>query len=113
MKCEICGKEIEKSYYSNAVLCSSECHTKHFWIGYVARKDEKNIVRHKGVHYVIGNEKSTSCFRGFDGARFTIYFKDGRTVQTSNLWYQGTIPQGFRNILKDNADRIENGWKVQ
>ena len=25
MRCIICGKEVEKSHYMNAVLCSDEC----------------------------------------------------------------------------------------
>lgn len=103
MICEICGKEIEKSFYSNATLCSDECFSKHYWLRFVAKKNDKDVVRCNGTHYVIGDEDSRSCFRGFDGKRFKICFFDGRVVETTNLWCQGDIPEEFREELKDNA----------
>ena len=109
MVCEICGKEIEKSYYRDNVLCSTECFYKHYWLEFVKNKDDKDMVRHNGNHYVIGDENSQSCFRGFDGARFVIYFNDGRIVETTNLWGQGAIPEEFRDRLTDNVFKIERG----
>lgn len=50
MKCEICGKEIEKSSYSSAILCSSECFGKHFWNEIV--KDKNNRIIINGHCYV-------------------------------------------------------------
>ena len=55
MKCEICGKEIEKSSYSNAILCSSECFGKHFWNEIV--KDKNNRIIINGNCYVDGGNK--------------------------------------------------------
>lgn len=109
MVCEICGKEIEKSYYSGNILCSTECFNKHYWLEFVEKKNDKDMVRYNGTHYVIGDEDSKSCFRGFDGTRFVVYFNDGRVVETSNLWHQGTIPEEFREELKDNVFKIERG----
>ena len=103
MICEICGKEIEKSYYSDNVLCSTECFKKHYWLEFVEKKNDKDMVRCNGTHYVIGDENSKSCFRGFDGRRFKICFFDGRVIETTNLWCQGDIPEEFRKELKDNA----------
>ena len=107
MKCEICGKEIEKNYYGDNILCSKECFTKHYWLGFVARKKDKDVVRINGIHYVIGDENSLSCFRGFDGQRFRVYFIDGRVVETTNLWHQGQIPKEFLEELQDNAFKLE------
>lgn len=44
------------------------------------------------------------AFRGFSGRRFWIRFKDGSTLTTNNLWYQGKIPDEFRDELPDTAE---------
>lgn len=105
MKCVICGKEIEKSMFSNAVLCSAECHTKYFWREIIAEKD-KHIVIDGMCYYDGGNVDSRSrhMFLGFSGRRFWIRFKDGRTVTTNNLWHNGKIPEEFRDQLPDTAE---------
>ena len=103
MICEICGKEIEKSYYSCGNICSDKCFNKYYWGIHIKNKNDKRSVRCNGTHYVIGDENSKSCFRGFDGRRFKICFFDGRVVETTNLWCQGDIPEEFRKELKDNA----------
>lgn len=103
MKCVICGKEIEQSSYGNAVLCSSECFHDHYWQERVNNKESKKQVIIGGNVYQIGDEDSTSCFRGFGGSRFEIEFFDGRKVTTTNLWSNGEIPEKFKEQLPDNA----------
>lgn len=105
MKCVICGKEIKQSSYSNAILCSSDCFHKHFW---------KEIIAEKECHIVIdgkcycdgGNVESPSpyTFLGFAGRKFWIRFFDGKKLTTNNLWYQGEIPDEFRDQLPDTAE---------
>lgn len=104
MRCEVCGKEIERSSYANAVLCSSECYTINFWNEKIALKDHKQVARINGVHYWI--EERETGFKGFDGAKHTIQFNDGRIVETDNLWTQGAIPEKYREALPDNAKFI-------
>lgn len=101
MKCEICGKEIEKSAYSNAILCSSDCHTDHYWLERVNNQHSPTQVVINGNMYQIVSEDS--CFKGFDGRRFFIEFFDGRKVTTTNLWSNGTIPDKYRGRIPDNA----------
>lgn len=63
-----------------------------------------------GHHYIIEDEFSTSSFRGFGGRKFQILFDDGYSVATTNLWYQGEIPQEFG--IKNNAKFKEDlKWK--
>ena len=105
MKCVICGKEIEKSQYTNAVLCSSKCFNKHFWLEIIAEKDKHIII--DGKCYCDGgnvDEPNHHMFLGFSGRRFWIRFKDGSTLTTNNLWYQGEIPDEFRGELPDTAE---------
>lgn len=99
MKCIICGKEIEKSLYMNADLCSSECFGVNFWNECL---DDKAIII-DGVCYHDGGKKPIgySGFLGFGGAVHKIRMNDGTIIETNNLWYNGKVPED-RNI-KDNA----------
>lgn len=57
-------------------------------------------------HYVIGTEPSANAPRyllGFGGARKHFRFHDGREVISHNVWYQGKIPNHFRERMPDNA----------
>lgn len=101
MKCSICGKQIEKSMYSNDVLCSSECFKIDYWNGKVKIVNDADVVRVNGEHYYIGKEDEN--FKGYGGRRFKVSFFDGRIVETTCLWNNGTIPESFKHKLPDNA----------
>ena len=101
MKCQVCGKEIDKSKYSNGIICSPECFERNFWLEKIRNKDQYIIVNNE--IYAIGEEDSKSIFRGFGGANYIIKFFDGAEVSTTNLWYCGEIPEEFRDQLPDNA----------
>lgn len=105
MKCVICGKEIEKSQYSNAVLCSGTCFYKHFWNEIVAEKKQHIIIN--GECYRDGGNVDNPNyydFLGYSGRRFWIRFFDGREITTNNLWYQGKIPNEFLSQLPNTAE---------
>lgn len=102
MKCIICKKEIEKSYYSNAILCSQECHTKNFWQEYVSTKNNPYHIVIEGQHYVVGKEE-TIGFKGFNGKTFVILKNNKNLIVTTNLWCQGEIPLEFREKLPNNG----------
>ena len=105
MKCTVCGKEIEKSCYSNAVLCSSKCYCLNFWQEIITEKEEHIIINGQ-CYYDDGEVKNPDrhLFLGHAGRRFWIKFFDGRTITTNNLWSQGDIPEEFREELPDNAE---------
>ena len=109
MRCEICGKEIEKSMYGNAILCSRECHTEKYWLDRVdaIEKDPYEFTIIDGVCYYFNRNKpietNMGLFHGFDGKHFKIRFNNGVTYETNNLWHNGTVPKKFRDKLKNNA----------
>ena len=45
-------------------------------------------------------------FKGFGEHHFKIRLNTGETIETSNLWHQGVIPDEFKESLKDNAEFI-------
>ena len=100
--CVECGET--KSVHSGDIkrlVAEQLCFTCNFWREKVAMRDNPNVARIEGKHYMIEDEHSNS--RGFGGDRFVIFFADGRRVETHNLWFQGDIPAHFRNRLPDNA----------
>ena len=99
MKCVICGKEIEKSMYSNADLCSRACFGEYFWNDTL---DETAIIIN-GECYHDGGMKPAGYtgFLGHAGRYFKIQMNDGRIIETNNLWYNGEVPK--ERCVKDNA----------
>ncbi len=75
-----------------------------FWSGWVARRDEPQVARVRGEHYVIGaRAHEPHDGLGFYGQEFTLRFHDGREISTNNLSWQGVIPEEWRPDLPDNA----------
>ena len=108
-KCKICGKTEESSHWINGkeMLEKEHCFECNYWLSLheddiTNRKDHKYVITN-GVHYVIEPEDSTDFFRGFGGAKVKIKFFDGTEVLSTNLWYQGVIPERFRDIMPDNG----------
>ena len=114
MKCEICGKEFTTFAYGEGVfrnLCGdSKCFNTKFWQEKVksVKEDPSKFVVVKGECYYVGDENDRSSFRGHNGARFKIRRDDGTVFITTNLWYNGEIPQEFRKFLPDNAEFVKD-----
>lgn len=99
MKCIICGKEVEKSRYSNAALCSSECFSVDFWNNTL--DDTAIIIAGECYHDGGAKPEGYSGFLGHSGRQFKIKMNDGRVIKTNNLWYNGEVPK--ERCIEDNA----------
>lgn len=116
--CVECGKASANEWIESVATRLAEkslCHDCGFWDEWVERADrgdDDKIVRVDGNHYHIGDEMSSSLFRGFGGRKFVIRFHDGREVTSTNLWGQGDIPAHFRKRLPDNAEFVKY-WETQ
>jgi hypothetical protein len=87
------------------------CHHCYFWhekIHWMANaKDAARCVRTSDfIHFTIGDEQIRGS-RGHSGRPFIVTFRNGGTVRTTNLWFQGPIPERFRDRLTPNADVCE------
>lgn len=130
MKCVVCGREVKRSCYSNAILCSSECYHTNYWDEQVKNKDNPNIVRIDGVQYTIDGIAGEVCldsfdnidsltdkdlailhnsatYGGYEGKRFKIKLDNGTIIDNCILWGNGLIPESFRSLLPDNAKFIK------
>ncbi len=106
--CEWCGRyELPDHYSSKETLKKRRaCFGCNFWLEYVERRDEPQLLRVEGNQFSVGDEKkSESWMRGHGGRQFR--WRDLRThdVRTStNLWSAGKISERFRAMLPDNAE---------
>lgn len=106
MNCKICGADISNSHYKDCGLCNSDrCFSINYWNERVEQQknNDPNLVVINDVVYQIGDENSRSTFRGYDGRTFEIEFFDGRMVTTTNLWFNGGIPEDFKDKIHNNA----------
>ena len=100
MICEVCHKEFFKRSYGGEYqdVCSSECFHRKFWQGIVEYKDDYIVIGYEC--YYIGDEHSTSSFRGHSGRKFRLLeLRTDKIIETTNLWYKGSIPEEFRPLL--------------
>lgn len=106
--CRECGNlDAAEGANGDQLSRRSLCFSCNFWQEWVERDEADPLsVRVDGCHYHIGDEKSSSSFRGFGGRLFSIRFFDGREVTTTNLWCQSDIPTHFRDRLPDNAEFV-------
>ena len=104
--CAECGEHVMDARLEE-MLFRCVCFHCNFWLNWVERLThpdyENHIARINGNHYLIAAEDAFAVPRGFSGTRFAILFKDGRRVETTNLYHNGIIPLRFRNRLPDNA----------
>lgn len=106
MNCKLCSKEISFEFMEpckTQLKVNQLCFNCNFWHNYVLRKNDKRIVRVKGLHYCIAPELDKPEYGGYGGHKWYIKFFDGRLAVTTNLWHQGTIPAHFRLQLPNNA----------
>ena len=90
-------------------IAAGRCFICHYWVallsasmGVIVEKEGKRI------HYTIGTRKIPSRHNGFSGAWWVIHYKDGRIVETCDLWYQGGIPERFWHLCEINAIKVHN-----
>ena len=104
--CEICGREFDKKHFSGKFenICGlGNCFHEKFWRIIADEKDE-HVFINGGSYYI--EDENKGGIRGFDGRKFRIRKNDGTEIVTTNLWYQGQIPDNFKDILPDNAEFI-------
>ena len=109
-KCTECGKHESGDWMEDVakdLIRRGVCFSCNFWLEKVDMVGKKKVARINGKHYMIGREDAPSLmFRGFGGTKFTVRFFDGRVVETTNLWHQGTVPEHFKERLPDNAEFV-------
>lgn len=108
--CKICGKEFSRKVFNPPYedICSFECFDENFWLEwiyeYMQEPDLHAII--KGNAYSIGKENVSLYAKGCDGRKFKIKKNDGSIIVTTNLRFNGEIPDKYRDKLADDADFV-------
>lgn len=102
MKCEVCGKEILCSQYSNCNICSSECHTKYFWKNFIKTIDERKVLIDGSTVFIY--EPHDISKESFSGRQFELNFNDKHVEISNYIWFIGNIPPEFKEQLPDNIN---------
>ena len=119
IKCKVCGNTDnlnrwdDKCNITKIMETENVCFNCAFWFEKIAETNNNTVIVN-GIRYTIGDDNSTSYFKGFGGAEFNIEFFDGRKVVSHNLWCQGEIPENFRSYpeLQDNARFVQNNKEI-
>lgn len=94
----------------NALMENQWCFNCWFWEEKVGWLGNPDVVRIDGRHYAIKPDPPEGTNRslwGAGGRGFIIRFFNSREVKTHNLWYQGKIPEHFKDRLPDNAEFVK------
>jgi hypothetical protein len=111
-KCSKCGKENFSTSYCKSELIKMEnrkmCFGCSYWYDRYLNRDNINQIVVNGEMYQVGPENQPkSRFRGFGGRKFKIKrLLTGEEFETTNLWYNGEIPECFKQDFKNNAEFI-------
>lgn len=91
-----------------SVAMCAPCFYWEFWDEKVRNLGKRSVIV-DGSHFMLGDPREESwpnSMKGHGGAKYRIRFFDGREVTTTSLWYQGNIPEAFRDKLPDNAEFV-------
>jgi len=112
VRCMECGYEKELMFDESTVtrlILSQRCFECDFWYRLYILRDDPSMVRIDGKNYHLGQEYGVKeDAKGFGGRRFDIRFFKGATITTTNLSFNGVIPDNFKERLPDNAEFVED-----
>lgn len=112
LECCVCKRPIYLGWMESVekpLIDLKECFYCNHWMGLIRGKNNIVIERDgERSHYQDGGRKTKHQFNGFGGTNFRIRFTDGRTLETCDLWHQGTIPERFYDLLPVNAEFVRD-----
>lgn len=110
-ECCLCNESEEANYFDNKRMVDKQfCFNCNFWDERVEDYIRGESIVIRGLHYMDAGKKPNQDrgeFRGFGGRIFKIKMFNGKIIETNDLWHQGTIPELFKDKLKDNAEFME------
>lgn len=103
--CRECGAEVDTHFVPETrerLIALNVCFNCNYWLERVDSKSGKQIVV-GGVVYQRGAEKDAGPFRGFSGKPWRVKLHSGEEFRSTNMWFNGQIPDRFKSRIPDNA----------
>lgn len=107
--CVECGGVVMTNYHGNKKMIERNmCFGCNHWTDAIESTKRDNVMIVDHIVYSVVPEKpnTPNSFKGFGGAKFT-FIKDGKTIESTNVWCGGDIPKHFWNRIPDNAIMIQ------
>lgn len=111
LKCSICGAEYELSSFDmhkplpQLMKKRGLCFNCAFWIDKIESPNpDREIIN--GEHYMFPPSCPNQDFKRTGGRRVYVMRNDGSLISSNNMWFQGVIPERFREKLTDTAKFI-------
>lgn len=118
--CKICGTEEDTARWIDSAANKMREHKMcqnclHWYEQLQLDKTERGPHGYaiiKGKHYTL-LPATNGYFKGFGGRKFIFkFFDDESIVECENVWYQGTVPEGYwKELMPDNACFMETSVK--
>lgn len=106
--CKLCGQEENILQYNSSCKYLSIMAKQHvcfqcaFWIDKIANPPPNRMII-GGCHYTVHPfvRRPNNVLKGCGGKEFYIRKMDGTLIKSNNVWFQGEIPEHFRDQLPD------------
>jgi hypothetical protein len=120
VKCRECKTVFDTSRTSGGLALKERglCFDCNFWTEKVDWAEAgdlssgRKVARVLGHHYIISPDQADLRSAGMGGRKCQVRFTSGphagAEITTRNLWFQGEIPDHFRDRLPDNAEFFTN-----
>lgn len=104
MICNKCNKECndDKTHYNS--IKEGMCFKCTFWTEITEEYNIQKTFVVDGIAYTPAKRNNIKTrWNGYAGREFLIKTLSGNLIDTNNLWHRGTVPEHFKDVLKDNA----------
>lgn len=110
--CSICGAPMNINEFDTRAIITRKMKKEQLCFSCAFWKDKidnpvpgREIIN--GCHYVFHEWVKTPIpFQGSGGYRYYILKNDGSVLRSNNVWFQGNIPERFKEQLPDTARMI-------
>ena len=104
--CVCCGRKTITTYHNrDSLVKKNMCFGCDIWDERSKHQNNDNVMIVNGDWYTVGPEDKNNKMRGFGGRKF-VFVKNGKMVESTNVWFGGEIPQIWKSKIKDNASII-------
>lgn len=105
--CKECGCEVTldnwQPEYKSKLITRSVCNKCDYWVDRLLKTSSQIVVNGK-VFQIDNNQPKSKSSAGHGGREF-VFKRIGcdEIERTTNLWYNGIVPEHFKSRIPDNA----------